>query len=209
MQIKRRFFGADRPNYHHGNLKDALIDAARELVAERGPAGFTLAEAAKRVGVTGAAPYRHFADRAALMKELATRGFALFDAQQKAAWQDGKPDAVTAFRRMGASYLRFCKAEPGLYSAMFGTQQSPASLAANASFETLLMATVAVLAQYGVPAGGAAALASRIWALSHGVAMLSMNQFLTAERLGCDPLEIQDSAVSALFETAIRRAKGG
>ena len=209
MHIKHRIFGADRPNYHHGNLKDALIDAARELVAERGPAGFTLAEAAKRVGVTGAAPYRHFADRAALMEELALRGFAMFDAAQKAAWQNGQPDAVTAFRRMGAAYLGFCKTEPALYAAMFGTQQPQDSPAANASFETLLMATVAVLAQYDVPAGGAAALASRIWALSHGVAMLAMNKFLTPERLGCDPAQIQDSAVSGLIEIAVRRARGG
>ena len=110
MEIKRRIFGADRPSYHHGRLKDALIEAARELVAERGPAGFTLADAAKRVGVTGAAPYRHFADRQALMQELALRGFALFDERQRAAWQNGRPDAVTAFRRMGASYLSFAKA---------------------------------------------------------------------------------------------------
>ena len=212
MEIKRRIFGADRPSYHHGRLKDALIDAARELVAERGPAGFTLAEAAKRVGVTGAAPYRHFADRQALMQELALRGFALFDERQRAAWQNGRPDAVTAFRRMGAAYLAFAKAEPGLYSAMFATQEAqPAGVSplANISFDTLHMATTAVLAQHGVPAGGAAELASQVWALSHGIAMLARSGFLDASIQGCDPAFLQERAAAALFETAIRRAKGG
>ena len=210
MQIKQRIFGADRPNYHHGRLKDALIEAARALVAERGPAGFTLAEAAKRVGVTGAAPYRHFSDRQALMDELAIRGFTLFDEHQRQAWQNGKPDAMTAFRRLGAAYLAFSRAEPGFYGAMFDTREArQAHLApvAIASFETLLMATVAVLAQFGAPAGGAAQLASEIWALSHGVAMLSRNGFLEAARQGCDPATIQENGVAGLIETAIRRAK--
>ncbi len=212
MQMKSRFFGPDRPTYHHGRLKEALIDAARELVAERGPSGFTLAEAAKRVGVTGAAPYRHFADRSALMNELALRGFALFDGEQRQAWGDGKPDAVTAFRRMGRSYLTFARAEPGLYAAMFSArevaQTGTVSPVADAAFETLLMAVVAVLAHYGVAAGGAADLASEIWAMSHGVAMLTMNGFLVASRQGCDPALIQDRGVSSLIEMAIRRAKG-
>ena len=63
MDPKQNFFGGGRRGYHHGRLRDALVEAARTLVAERGTAGFTLAEAAKRVGVTAAAPYRHFSDR--------------------------------------------------------------------------------------------------------------------------------------------------
>ncbi len=74
----RNDFCGGRRGYHHGRLKDALIEAARSLVAERGPAGFTLSEAAKMVGVTAAAPYRHFSDRNDLMSELARRGFESF-----------------------------------------------------------------------------------------------------------------------------------
>src|SRR5579863_8692041 len=106
MIHKHPFFGhgpggLGRRGYHHGRLKDALIEAARILIAEHGPSGFTLAEAAKRVGVTGAAPYRHFGDSLA------------------GAWDEGKPDARIALRRMGRAYLAFARAEPGLYSAMF------------------------------------------------------------------------------------------
>src|SRR5271157_1805400 len=81
---------------------------------------FTLAEAAKRVGVTGAAPYRHFADRNALVAALAQQGFEHFNEQLGRAWDGGRPDPVMALRRRGAAYLAFAKAEPGLYKAMFG-----------------------------------------------------------------------------------------
>src|SRR5215216_2355124 len=86
-----------RRGYHHGNLKEALVAAACRLIAERGPAGFTLSEAARLAGVSAAAPYRHFNDRDALIAEVAMRGFA----------------------RMGEAYLGFAREEPGFYGAMF------------------------------------------------------------------------------------------
>ena len=66
--------------YHHGNLKEALIRAALKLIAEKGPAGFTFAEAARWAGVSPAAPYRHFRDRDELLADVARRGFELFEA---------------------------------------------------------------------------------------------------------------------------------
>ena len=65
----------DRQGYHHGNLKEALIEAAQRFIAERGIGGFTLADAAKLVGVTPAALYRHFRGRDALVAEVAFRGY--------------------------------------------------------------------------------------------------------------------------------------
>ena len=133
--------GPGRRGYHHGGLKDALVEAARALMAEHGPAGFTLAEAAKRVGVTNAAPYRHFADRSDLMGELARRGFDMFAERLAGAWDEGKPDAYAALRRMGRAYLGFAAAEPGLYTAMFDSAKNlrgPAAFAvANKAFEGL------------------------------------------------------------------------
>src|SRR5262245_62897847 len=81
--------------YHHGNLKEALIDAALELIAQKGPAGFTFAEAARWAGVSPAAPYRHFRDRDELMGDVARRGFDQFEAVLARAWDDGRPDAFT------------------------------------------------------------------------------------------------------------------
>jgi len=82
--------------YHHGNLKEALVNAALELIAEKGPAGFTFADAARWAGVSPAAPYRHFRDLDALLADVARRGFEEFSAALAKAWDDGNPDVMTA-----------------------------------------------------------------------------------------------------------------
>ena len=116
--------------YHHGNLKEALIRAALQLIAEKGPAGFTFAEAARFAGVSPAAPYRHFRDRDDLLADVARRGFEQFADALTKAWDDGKPDPMTAFERMGKAYLAFARNEPAYYSAMF-----EAGIPANTSAE--------------------------------------------------------------------------
>ena len=105
--------------YHHGNLKEALLRAALELIAKKGPAGFTFAEAARWAGVSPAAPYRHFRDRDELLSNVALRGFQQFEAALAKAWDDGRPDPLTAFDRLGKAYLAFARTEPAYYSAMF------------------------------------------------------------------------------------------
>ncbi len=99
--------------YHHGNLKEALLRAALELIAEKGPAGFTFAEAARWAGVSPAAPYRHFRDRDELMANVALRGFAQFEVALARAWDGGRPDALTALDRLGKAYLGFARAGGG------------------------------------------------------------------------------------------------
>src|SRR3970040_2058863 len=101
-----------RRGYHHGNLREALIEAALELIAAKGAAGFTFAEAARSAGVSPGAPYRHFRDRDALIVDVARRGFELFAAELARAWDDGRPDAHTAFRNLGRAYLAFAKTKP-------------------------------------------------------------------------------------------------
>src|SRR3954464_9701353 len=105
--------------YHHGNLKEALIRAALELIAEKGPAGFTFAEAARWAGVSPAAPYRHYRDRDDLLADVARRGFEQFAAALEQAWDGGRPDTFAAFERLGRAYLAFARGEPAYYSAMF------------------------------------------------------------------------------------------
>src|SRR3712207_2271003 len=98
----------DRQGYHHGNLKEALIEAAQRFIAERGIGGFTLADAAKLVGVTPAALYRHFRGREALVAEVAFRGFdELAKRLGRALQSDGT--ALERFTRMGEAYLAFAE----------------------------------------------------------------------------------------------------
>src|SRR4249920_1228519 len=93
--------GGHGRGYHHGNLKEALVRAALELIAKKGPAGFTFAEAARWAGVSPAAPYRHFRDRDELLADVARRGFEQFEAALAGAWGSGRPDPATAFDRLG------------------------------------------------------------------------------------------------------------
>ena len=209
MDHKPPFFGGSRRGYHHGRLKDALVEAARSIMSERGSAGFTLAEAAKLVGVTAAAPYRHFSDRQALMSELARRGFEIFDQRLAAAWDLGRPDPQRALQRMGGAYIAFARDEPGLYSAMFtnvGALAEPASgAAATRALEGLRQAASAVLRVRGAPEAAARKLAFEIWSLSHGVAMLMISGHLDPARDGCDPAAILEAATLSLVEGASRR----
>src|SRR6201990_1504575 len=121
--------------YHHGNLKEPRLQAARGLIAEKGPAGFTFADAARSAGVSPAAPYRHFRDRDELLSSIAQRGFEQLETVLTRAWDDGRPDTVTAFERVGKAYLAFAREEPAFYSAMFESglplDLNPALLAAS------------------------------------------------------------------------------
>src|SRR5476651_1261607 len=127
MSWKRR---AREGAYHHGNLREALIQAARELIKEKGPGGFTFAEAARSAGVSPAAPYRHFRDRDELLSSVAQQGYEQFEAVLTTAWDDGRPDTPSAFQRVGKAYLAFAREHPAHYSAMF---ESGLPLDANAA----------------------------------------------------------------------------
>ncbi len=204
---KAGFFGLphDRRGYHHGRLKDALLEAARILMSERGGGGFTLSEAARRVGVTAAATYRHFADRNALMSELALRGFELFGQRMAGAWDQGRPEPVAALLRMASAYLAFAYEEPGLYAAMFNDvsalQAAPqAGAAADRAFEQLLRATQAALAvKQGAP-DAAPLLALQIWVLCHGAARLVAGGHLPKGMVECDPEMVLTMGIAGLLE---------
>ena len=167
-----------RKGYHHGNLREALIRAALNLIGEKGPAGFTFADAARAAGVSSAAPYRHFRDRDALMADIAKRGFELFrDALQK-AWNDGRPNPYVAFEAVGRAYLAFARNEPAHYSAMFeagiSTDLNPGlRQAADEAFAVLRSAAEALSAHMPPESRPPALMMSlHIWALAHGIASL-------------------------------------
>src|SRR5262249_27852514 len=120
--------GGGPRGYHHGNLKEALLRAALELIAQKGPAGFTFSLAGGGAGVTPPAPSRHFRDRDELVASVALRGFEQFAIVLKKAWDDGRPQPFAALDRLGKAYLEFARAEPAYYSAMFEAGISLASV---------------------------------------------------------------------------------
>ena len=169
----------DEPRgYHHGNLREALIHAALELIAKKGAAGFTFADAARFAGVSPAAPYGHFRDRDELMANVALRGFEQFGAALAHAWDDGRPDPFAALERLGKAYLEFARTQPAFYSAMFEAgipvSADPALRGAgDRAFAVLRVAAEKICAT--IPAAGrppALMVALHVWAMAHGTASL-------------------------------------
>jgi AcrR family transcriptional regulator len=187
--------------YHHGNLKEALLRAALELIAKKGPAGFTFAEAARWAGVSPAAPYRHFRDRDELLASVALRGFQQFEAALARAWDEGRPEPFAAFDRLGKAYLAFARSEPAYYSAMFESgvplDTSPGLVAAGEqAFAVLRRATDALVSTMPVsqrPPVGMMAL--HIWSLSHGVASLFARGDAGRRTLPMSPEELLEAGI--------------
>jgi AcrR family transcriptional regulator len=190
-----------RGSYHHGNLREALIRGALQLIAEKGPAGFTIAEAARSAGVSPAAPYRHFRDRDELMADVALRGFERFEAELARAWNDGRPSPAAAFENVGKAYLAFARSEPAYYSAMFeaGIPPQANSLLAQAgdrAFGILRSAAEALCAD--LPRGSrppALMMALHVWALSHGIASLFGRGDAGRRKLPMSPEELLEAGV--------------
>lgn len=188
--------------YHHGNLKEALVQAALDLIANKGPAGFTFAEAARSAGVSPAAPYRHFRDRDELLASVAQQGFEQFEAQLTAAWDDGQPDTPTAFQRIGKAYLAFARENPAYYSAMFESgvplESNPALLlAGERAFAVIRAASerLVAMAPPGVPRPPAMMMALHIWSMSHGIASLFGRGDAARRKLPMSPEDLLEAGV--------------
>ena len=190
-----------RRGYHHGNLREALIRAALDLIAQKGPAGFTFADAARAAGVSSAAPYRHYRDREALLVDVARRGFELFAERLERAWADGAPDPFKAFENVGRAYLAFARDEAPYYSAMFEAgvpTDADAELreAGERAFGVLRRAAETLSA--GLPAAKrppALMVALHVWALAHGIASLFARGDAGRRALPMAPEELLEAAV--------------
>jgi AcrR family transcriptional regulator len=187
--------------YHHGNLKEALVRAALELIAEKGPAGFTFADAARWAGVSPAAPYRHYRDRDALIADVARRGFEAFAVALEHAWGDGKPNVLTAFDRLGRAYLQFANTEASFYSAMFEAGVAADSdpdlrSASERAFAVLRSASEKLVAL--APAKErppALMVALHIWSMTHGIASLFGRGDAARRSLPMPPEDLLEAAV--------------
>lgn len=187
--------------YHHGNLKEALVRAALELIAEKGPAGFTFADAARWAGVSAAAPYRHFRDRGDLLSDVARRGFEAFEQRLMRAWDEGRPSPGVAFERLGKAYLAFAREEPAFYSAMFEAgvplDATPELRAAgDRAFAVIRNACEVMVAS--LPAQErppALMMALHIWSMSHGIASLFARGDASQRKLPMSAEDLLEAAV--------------
>lgn len=158
--------------YHHGDLKQALIDAALALLDEEGADSIGLRQVARRVGVSPAAPYRHFEGRQALLEAVATEGFRRFSAlMDEARAGRHEDDQLPA---MAEAYVHFALSQPALFRLMFSRQidkRGDTSLHAASREAYASLATAAAREDAAAPAETAVVT----WAFVHGLAMLLLD----------------------------------
>lgn len=164
--------------YHHGDLRRALLRGALELLAEGGPAHLTLRGAARRAGVSPAAPYRHFTDKRALLAAVAEEGFVALERACLEAIGDDHASPIEVYRRRGLAYVRFAAEHPAHYRVMFGPEIPDKAaydglhLAAMAAYEALRQTLRACASAGCFGEAEIEVRAMRAWALVHGLASL-------------------------------------
>lgn len=201
MAVKRS--PARRQSYHHGDLKRALTSAALSLVAEKGPKGFTLTEAARRAGVSAAAPYRHFADKAELLAAVAEQGFHDLHAALAAA-ADRASDPKERVVELGRAYVQWAVAHPDHYQVMFGAEslkaeQPSVAGAGGQAFGDLLDAITKCQEAGIVEERDPREVAAPLWSLVHGIASLAIGGQLTAVGIVQAPDELIAAVVAQVL----------
>jgi len=175
-----------RPSYHHGDLANALTVAATELARDGGPEAVVLREAARKVGVSATAAYRHFAGHGDLVhavKEYAQQRLtASMEAElaKSVPVADGAGEALRRIRAIGFGYLRFALAEPGLFRTAFcrsdkSAEEQAAGMVASPAFRMLSDALDALLAVGLLPPERRPFAEVYAWSATHGLAMLLLD----------------------------------
>ena len=162
--------------YHHGNLRQVLLEAAVELIAETGPRGFNLREVSRRAGVSHNAPYRHFRDRNDLLAAVAADGFDRLTRAMAGAGSRAGP--LNRLRRSGLAYVDFALRWPQHFAAMFDVRWNRpdypgCAAAAQRCFQILLGLVRDCQAANQMPASDPERLAYHAWSLVHGIAKLA------------------------------------
>jgi len=186
-------------SYHHGNLKDALIVAAAELIDSHGTTEFSITDAANRAGVSNAAPYRHYKDKQDLLEHVRELAFlGLYEALDKASRENSeRPGPADQIIAIGLAYLAYARDKESFFSLMWeqappntdqATKMSGFFVLANAVSIYLSNNASGARQEYNVPAGEAAQettadplslrIATQLWALAHGLATLEQHNLL-------------------------------
>lgn len=197
----------ERETYHHGDLRQALIDAALELVAEKDVSSLSLREVARKAGVSHAAPYRHFEDKEALLAAVAEQGFGIFNDALEQATQD-IPNPLERLEAGFIAYVHYAIVNPSHYRILFGayganaTETYPSLATAIKQAFKQFVDTIAQGQNIGtIRPGNPEQLAQAVWALSHGLAMLVIDGHLTYKEIGG---RSNDKAPFCVYESLAR-----
>ena len=199
-----------RAGYHHGNLREALVQAALGLIAERGLAGFAIAELARAVGVSSAAPYRHFRDRDAVLAEVARRGFEGLGLELARVIEASRASPGSALERCAQAHLAFAGREPAVYATMFEANLPDQTYPDLARARADAFASVRQAAQMacdrsrlGPPA---MMVALHVWSLTHGIASLFVRETGNRGLLPMPPEELLEAGLLVYLQAIERRS---
>ena len=170
---------SSRRSYHHGDLRNALIAATLELVDEAGVDGFSMSGAARRAGVSVAAPYRHFADRTALLIATSAHGFHELHAALTDVAEDASSDPIAAVIEAAARYVVFAQQSPARFALMFSSGiDKGASSELDAAIDRTRDVLEGMVRDLAAGTAGADDDATALWSIAHGVATLAVNGLL-------------------------------
>ena len=167
--------------YHHGNLRDALIIAAAQLIEENASVDFAMIDAARRAGVSSAAPYRHFKDREALLEAVSEVAFLGLTETARSASESVPPGTEESIIGIGKAYIEFVTDHPQFYDLMWGDMglrsiESQDRDLKTSGFYILVDSVSKWCDSIGLHDYNALELAVKLWAIAHGLACLAMNQ---------------------------------
>lgn len=193
-------------SYHHGNLHDALIIAAAELIDENGPLDFAMIDAARRAGVSSAAPYRHFKDKDALLEAVREVAFMALNESIETTVAEFSPGSAEFIIALGKGYIRFVTSHPNYYDLMWGKLSARAmekeqSDMKETGFDLLANAVQAWCDASGLEGNDPVDLATKLWAMAHGISALTMNNHIG--------IFLPDADIYALIESSTYTFLGG
>lgn len=200
-----------KPGYHHGNLRQELLDASLRLIAEEGVGAVSLRRVAREAGVSPGAPYHHFADRAALLAALATEGFETLAARLAAA-RDAQPDPRSALLAMLEAYVAFAVTDRAHFLLMFRPELSDpdkhldVQTAGDAAFRTITEPLADWSGAGAIPDGDTTGMVVTLWTLGHGIAALWIDGHLEKR---CAELDSTPEQMMELIKATVGRLLDG
>ena len=191
----------ERP-YHHGDLRRVIVETAEAMLREDKGWQFTLRELARRAGVSHAAPYKHFPDKASLLLELALRGFDQLTRETKAALTPRPRSARKELQAVAGAYIAFGVNHPSLYRLMFSSDAGDPHVAHLSERALAAMGVLVDVLGRGQQSGAfrrrpLPGQAAACWAQVHGLTMLSIEGLLMPEKVGTAPVQ---AALETLLE---------
>lgn len=195
--------GARKGRYHHGDLRQALIDATRQLLIEKGAENFSLADACRLAGVTTAAPYKHFRDKNEILEAIVEQGFDDLSARSVAAAQAAGEGTLSGLIAMGGAYLSFATTETAVFRLMFGQNTEikrahDVEAMGRACFSKVIE-QVEIYCRRNNADADAHVIALELWTFVHGASCLVIDDDYEKVAPGIDPAKLIAGAASRLL----------